>query len=160
MRAAAPPLPPVVRSDLQARLLAALLDGRRAPWTVSELAAEIDRPPSSVNRGVLRLTRAGILGSEWRGGARFVAPDGEWPCLAELRRLVVGTAGVPAVLRAALRGIPGAVHAAWAARRRIPAQRGIGRARDGARGRLRMSVRRRLARGRIEIAGVVEDAWP
>jgi len=87
---------------------------------VSELAAELGRPLPTVNREVLRLTRAGILSSERRGGARFVAPDAEWPFLAELRRLVVGTAGVPAVLGAALHDIPGivgvAIFGSWAAR--------------------------------------------
>ncbi|MFN8123067.1 MAG: ArsR family transcriptional regulator [Thermoleophilia bacterium] len=120
MRAQAPSLVPIFRSDLQARLLAALLDGRRASWTVSELAAELGRPLPSVNREVLRLSEAGILSSERRGGARFVTANAEWPYLAELRRLVVGTAGVPAVLRAALADVPGiaaaAIFGSWAAR--------------------------------------------
>lgn len=120
MRAAAPPLLPIFRSDLQARLLAAVLDGRRESWTVSELAEELGRPLPSVNREVLRLAASGILASQRRGGARYAAPNPDRPYLAELRRLAVGTAGVPAVLRAALGGIHGiaaaAVFGSWAAR--------------------------------------------
>jgi hypothetical protein len=120
MRTAAPPLLPIFRSELQARALARLLDSQDRSWTVSELAAELGRPVPSVHREVVRLAEAGILRSERRGAARYVEPNPEWPHLAELRRLVLGTTGAPRVLAHALADVPGIVSAAifgsWAAR--------------------------------------------
>lgn len=120
MRTASPPLVPIFRSDLQAHLLARVLEVQERTWTVTELAESLARPISSVNREVIRLAGAGILRAERRGGARHVRPNGDWPHLEALRRLVLGTAGVPAVLRqelATISGIDAAyIFGSWARR--------------------------------------------
>lgn len=112
-------LAPILRSESQARLLAALLlqPGREA--SIAELAREIGADPGNLHDEVERLVTAGILTDRRVGRSRMVrATDSPLSRpLADL--LLVGYGPKPAVERA-LSGLPGVKQAfiagSWAAR--------------------------------------------
>ena len=102
-----PPFLPIFRSPGQARLLARLLldDGRR--WrSLTELSRWVRLAPSSVQREVDRLARAGLVETERVGNVRRVRANMDSPFFPELRGLVVKAFGPVPVLGAALSRVP------------------------------------------------------
>jgi DNA-binding transcriptional ArsR family regulator len=104
----APSLLPIFRSPGQARLLTRLLLDPGHHWrSLSELARAVGLAPSSVQREVERLARAGIVETERVGNVRRVRADAGSRFYPELRALVAKAFGPPAVLGAALAALPG-----------------------------------------------------
>ncbi|MDQ2838626.1 MAG: helix-turn-helix domain-containing protein [Actinomycetota bacterium] len=112
-------LAPVLRSETQARLLAALLLQPEREASIAELARETGADPGNLHAEVERLVQAGIL-TDRRAGRTRLLRAADSPLnrpLADL--LVLGYGPKPAAERA-LRPIPAIDHAyiggSWAAR--------------------------------------------
>lgn len=124
MRTAAPPLLPILRSEMQGALLSLLLLQPDRGWSLDETTALLDAPVSSVHRELSRAVDAGLL---WRDDAqrphRYRAAT-ESPAYEPMRQLLELTFGVPEQMRAELAAVPGvraaAIHGSWAAGRIRP----------------------------------------
>lgn len=113
-------MPPLFRSDGQARILAALFDRPGRQLTVTELAHAADLSISAAGREVERLARAGIVRTHKVGPTRIVAADEDLPWASYLAGIVAHTVGLPVRIGRAISGIGGIVEAyifgSWAAR--------------------------------------------
>lgn len=89
---------PAVRQEV----LAATLMHPDRWWYLSDLAAQLKRTPSSLQREVARLADAGILETRQEGNRTYYRPNADCPLLAELTGLITKTVGVADVLRRAL----------------------------------------------------------
>lgn len=99
---------PIFRSPGQARLLALLfLDGGRRWRSLTELARAVELAPSSVQREVERLERAGIVTTERIGNIRRVRASDTSPFYPELRGLLIKAFGPVPVLAARLLALDG-----------------------------------------------------
>jgi DNA-binding transcriptional ArsR family regulator len=112
-------LAPILRSETQARLLAALLLRPEREASIAELAREIGSDPGNLHDEVERLVNAGILTDRRVGRSRLLrAADG--PLTRPLAELLLLGYGPKQASEAALRGIDGIEHAyiagSWAAR--------------------------------------------
>jgi len=119
MRTEAPPLVPIFRSALQARLLLAVLTSDEGV-TAAELARRLGAPEPTVAREARRLLDAGLLRGEHIGRAVVLRAAQDNPATAPLRQLLVVTFGPARLLEQALAGVTGIsqayVHGSWAAR--------------------------------------------
>jgi DNA-binding transcriptional ArsR family regulator len=110
---------PVLRSETQGSLLAALMIGDHAGETLSELADTIGADPSTVLREVDRLEGAGIVTTRRVGRSRLVDVNDDNPLTGPLRELIVRSLGPEPMLRQALTPIDGVEQAfifgSWAA---------------------------------------------
>lgn len=120
MKPQPPALAPLLRSDLQGELLAALFLAE-AEYTVSDLARHLGAPLPTVHAEVERLAAAELLAERRVGRARVVAADRQHPLAPSLTELLTLTYGPTAVLPPLLRGLPGLerayIYGSWAARR-------------------------------------------
>ena len=120
MKPQPPALAPLLRSDLQGELLAALFLAE-AEYTVSDLARHLGAPLTTVHAEVERLAAAELLAERRVGRARVVAADRQHPLAPSLTELLTLTYGPTAVLPPLLRGLPGRerayLYGSWAARR-------------------------------------------
>ena len=120
MKPQPPALAPLLRSDLQGELLAALFLAE-SEYTVSDLARHLGAPLTTVHAEVERLAAAELLAERRVGRARVVAADRQHPLAPSLTELLTLTYGPTAVLPPLLRGLPGLARAyisgSWAARR-------------------------------------------
>lgn len=112
-------LAPILRSETQARLLAALLLRPEREASIAELAREIGSDPGNLHDEVERLVTAGILTDRRVGRSRLLrAADS--PLSRPLAELLLIGYGPKQASEAALREIPGIEHAyiagSWAAR--------------------------------------------
>jgi DNA-binding transcriptional ArsR family regulator len=80
---------PVVRQEV----LAATLMHPERWWYLSDLAAELGRAPSSLQREVVRLAEAGILETRQEANRTYYRPNADCPLLPELTGLVAKTVG-------------------------------------------------------------------
>ena len=87
----------------QALLATLLLHPERA-WYRSDLARRVRLPPSSLQRELESLTRAGILTRQRDGNRSYFRANPECPFLPEVRGLLAKTSGLVDVLREALGG--------------------------------------------------------
>jgi predicted nucleotidyltransferase len=94
-------------------ILAALLVQPDKPWYVSALARRLGVPPSSLQREVHGLTRAGILKTHRQGRMVYVQANADSPLFPELRSLLLKTAGLTDVLADALRPLAEKVRVAF-----------------------------------------------
>lgn len=112
---------PVLRSELQARLLAALLlnPGREA--SITELASEVGANTGNVHTEVERLVGAGILADRRVGRTRLLR-DAGGVLSRPLAEILTYTHGPKPILEQALAGVADVVEAyvfgSWAARYR------------------------------------------
>jgi predicted nucleotidyltransferase len=97
MRTDAPPLLPILRSQLQGELLAAVLLTDRE-HSVSELATMLRAPVPTVAREVARLVGAGLFASRRVGTARLVSAGRTSPLAGPLTELIARSFGPAAVL--------------------------------------------------------------
>ncbi len=96
------PLDPLLSKPVQ-EILAALLLEREEPWYFRDLAKRLNRTPSTLQRPLDALVRAGII-KKWADGNRaYFARDTECPFLSDLRALLEKTVGLVDLLREALR---------------------------------------------------------
>lgn len=117
MRTSSPDLLPVFRSDLQARMLAALLS---TPGEVSaaDLQNRLGGSRSGINQELRRLCNAGILERRAVGRSALYRVAGDSPLVPPLRTLVERTLGVEPELRRRLTDLEGveaaAIYGSWA----------------------------------------------
>ena len=71
-------------------------------WYLSELARHAGLRPSSLQRPIVALVRAGVLSQRREGNRSYVRPEESSPFLADLQGLVAKTAGIVDVLRETL----------------------------------------------------------
>lgn len=112
-------LAPLLRSETQAQLLAALLlqPGREA--SIAELARETGTDAGNLHAEVERLVRAGILADRRVGRTRLLRAS-DSPLIRPLADLLALGYGPKTTVEDAMRGMPGIEHAyiggSWAAR--------------------------------------------
>jgi predicted nucleotidyltransferase len=88
--------------DVRQEVLAATLMQPQRWWYLSDLAALLDRSPSSLQREVSRLADAGILETRQEANRTYYRPNTDCPLLPELTGLIAKTVGVADVFRRAL----------------------------------------------------------
>jgi DNA-binding transcriptional ArsR family regulator len=112
-------LAPVLRSETQARLLAAVLLHPDREASIADLARETGSDPGNLHSEVERLVQAGILADRRVGRTRLLRV-GDSALIAPLSNLLLLGYGPKTVVESALSGIPGIEHAfiggSWAAR--------------------------------------------
>lgn len=120
MRAAAPSLAPVLRSDVQGRLLAEVFAEPESEHSVTELARRADTSVQTAIREIDRAEAARLTTSRRVGNTRLVKADTTARLYRPLREILLATYGPPAVLREELAGVEGIAQAylfgSWAAR--------------------------------------------
>lgn len=121
MRVAPPPLFPLLRSDLQARILARTFLGGEEE-SVAELAAAIGADPGNTAREVTRLEQGDVLLSRRVGRTKLVQAHTGAPFYRPLHDLITIVLGPATVLAERLAAVEGIVFAdifgSWAARYR------------------------------------------
>lgn len=119
MRPPAPALFPLLRSDLQGRLLVRTLLGG-AEESVADLAAAVGADPGNTAREVKRLEEAGIVTTRRVGRTKLVRANPRAPFYAPLLDLVTIVLGPAKILADELSKLDGIVSAeifgSWAAR--------------------------------------------
>jgi predicted nucleotidyltransferase len=85
------------------QILAAILLERNEPWYFSDLAKRLRRTPSTLQRPLDSLVRAGIV-RRWAEGNRvYFGREPDCPFLPELQGILVKTVGLVEILREELR---------------------------------------------------------
>jgi predicted nucleotidyltransferase len=112
MRTSPPRQLPIFRSDLQARLLAALIGVEGRELTVPELCEDLGATRASIYRELQRLVDAGILNRRRIGRNTVYGADTASPLLEPLRALVERTIGIEPELRRRLAEVGGVEAAA------------------------------------------------
>lgn len=119
MRSDGPALMPVFRSQHQAELLMWLMLHPGQEYSVSDLAARLGVPLSTLHREVVRLDAAGLIASRTLGRNRLLRANANHPAAGALTQLLEVTFG-PKVVIAEEFAIPGAeqvvIFGSWAAR--------------------------------------------
>jgi DNA-binding transcriptional ArsR family regulator len=115
-----PSLLPLLRSENQLRLLAALFLAPQASWTVSGLARQTGVPQPSASREIARLAEAGLVVAQEKSGRREVRANVDSVIYPELRSMLLKTVGPKPVLEDALSGLAGVqaayIYGSWARR--------------------------------------------
>lgn len=123
MRTCPPPIVPLFRSELQARLLALLFLGDRGSYTVTQMKERLEVPRSSLQRELSHLIDAGIIERSTVGRTSLYQKAHDSPLHDPLFDLLKKTLGVEVQLRNALSMIDGieaaAVYGSWAAGTKI-----------------------------------------
>ena len=119
MRSDGPALMPVFRSQHQAELLMWLMLHPEQEYGVSELAARLGVPLSTLHREVIRLDEAALILSRTQGRNRLIRANLDHPAARALTQLLEITFGPKAVVAEEF-AIPGAqqvvIFGSWAAR--------------------------------------------
>lgn len=120
MRSSASLLSPLLRSETQGRILAALVLTPERSFSLRELSERADTDHSTVLREVERLSSAGIVESGRVGRTRQIRFDTTHPIAAPLREIILYGYGPLAVLPELLEGVDGIdeayLYGSWAAR--------------------------------------------
>lgn len=82
-------------------------------WYLSQLASSLEMQPSSLQREVEALSRAGILKQRKDGRRVYLSPDTQSPVFSELKGLFDKTSGVGPVLEKALHGLEARIRIAF-----------------------------------------------
>src|SRR6478736_4733522 len=119
MRTKPPDALPIFRSDLHARLLAALLLGDGEPLTAQDLRERLGATSTALHRELVRLERAGLIEHDSVGRTRRYRAAIDSPIHEPLRELLQRTLGIEPLLQRALNGVDGieaaAIFGSWAA---------------------------------------------
>lgn len=119
MQAPAPPLLPLLRSRLQAELLALVLLSPGREWSLTELAERAGGSVSSAQREMVRAEEAGVVSSRRLGSTRLVTAA-ESPLTGPLAELLLRSFGPRQVIGEEFSGLAevDAVYlfGSWAAR--------------------------------------------
>ena len=114
-----PSLLPILRSRQQAELLALILGDEQLEASLTDIAAQVGIPVSSVHREIERAESAGLVESRKIGNTRLVRANTDSPYYPGLADVLVKAFGPPRVLREALLPIDGIAAAyifgSWAA---------------------------------------------
>lgn len=120
MKASAPPLLPIFRSQGQADLLALLYLNPDSEYNLSELAALIGVSLRAVHHEVSRMVEAGLLEDRRQGTSRLVRATRDSLLTRPLTDLLAVTYGPLPVLTSTLAGLSGLeeafIYGSWAAR--------------------------------------------
>lgn len=120
MKVPASSLVPILRSDVQGRILARLFTDPAASYSLSDLVNWARSSMPTVQREVGRAEDAGIVTTEKVGPTRLVRANPLHPLFEPLARVVVATYGPPAVIAREFGGVSGAdavlLFGSWAAR--------------------------------------------
>jgi len=119
MRSDAPALLPILRSRHLAEILTLLLLHPDIEYSLSEVAATLDLPLTTVQREAVRLTSAGLVRERRVGRARLLSADPEsryTRSLTELLTLAFGPHLVISEEFGSLDAIAVAIYGSWAAR--------------------------------------------
>jgi DNA-binding transcriptional ArsR family regulator len=120
MRSESPALAPVLKSDNQARLLAAVLLHPDLEFTLSDLARDLEVPLSTLHGETKRLTNAGILCSREVGRNRLLRANPDNRLVAPLTALLLASFGPDVVIGEEFADLPGVdqvlIFGSWAAR--------------------------------------------
>jgi len=98
------PLDALLPKTRQGVLAAVLLQPEKA-WYISELAQRMGVPPSSLQRELHDLAKAGILKTHRQGRMAYYQANAESPIFSDLRGLLLKTAGLVDVLADALKPV-------------------------------------------------------
>lgn len=101
MRKSSPLLDPLLSPTVQAVLGATVLRPDHE-WYLSDLAAHLGVGPSSLQRTLAELSRAGILHRRKDGNRVYYRPDLDCPIFRELTGILIKTTGIAEPLREAL----------------------------------------------------------
>ena len=112
MRNSSPTLAPLLSPATQGVLACTVLRPGRE-WYLSDLAAHLGVGPSSLQRPLAKLTRAGILRRREDGNRVYYRADPDCPIMPELAGILVKTAGVAEPLREALAPFAASVRVAF-----------------------------------------------
>ena len=119
-RASAPSLLPILRSRQQGELLALLLGDPELEASLTDLAALVSVPVSSVHREIDRAESAGLVSSRKIGNTRLVRANTDSPYYRGLSEVLLKAFGPPRILAAALARIDNIdtahIYGSWAAR--------------------------------------------
>jgi predicted nucleotidyltransferase len=119
MQAPPPPLLPLLRSRLQADLLALVLLSPGREWSLTELASKTGASLSSAQREMARAENAGVASSRRLGSTRLVTAA-DSPLTGPLTELLLRSFGPRQIIAEELAAIPGIEEAylfgSWAAR--------------------------------------------
>lgn len=122
MRATAPPLLPIFRSQLQGELLALVLVDSSRQWTIDELAERTGGPYQTVATEVRRLQEAELLTARTIGRTKLLSANEANPYFQPLSRLATMAFGPPIVIGEEFASVDGIeaiyVYGSWAARYR------------------------------------------
>jgi DNA-binding transcriptional ArsR family regulator len=103
----------VVTTKLKQRVLAATVLSPDREWYLHELARHLDAQPSSVQHELKLFASAGLLTSRKHGNRVYYRADRSSPAFAPLYELLVKTAGIADVIRAALKPLAKKIHVAF-----------------------------------------------
>ena len=119
-KSATPKLLPLLRSRQQGEILARLLGDPEIEASVTDIAAMLGVPISSVHREIERAQAAGIVTSRKIGNVRLVRANTESPYYRGLADVLVKAFGPPQVLAEVLEAVDGIeaayIYGSWAAR--------------------------------------------
>ncbi len=120
MRAPAPPLLPIFRSQLQGELLALVLADPTRQWTIDELTQRIGEPYQTVATEVRRLQEADLLEATTVGRTKLLSANETNPYLRPLSQLATMAFGPPIVIGEEFTFVDGIeaiyIYGSWAAR--------------------------------------------
>lgn len=111
MKPSVPLLAPILRSDVQGRLLGELWLHPEKEFTGAEIAARIDTSPATVSRELSRLVEAGYATDRVSGRNRYVRVNAQHPLFGPLSEILVYAYGPLPVLRDVIHRVPGVVEA-------------------------------------------------
>jgi hypothetical protein len=95
------------------RILTVLLMNPEQPWYASDLAHHLRTTPSSLQRDLFRLSKAGILRS-WKDGNRaYFQANIQSPLFPQLQQLMIKTTGLVDVLKRLLTPFADRIHVAF-----------------------------------------------
>jgi DNA-binding transcriptional ArsR family regulator len=113
-------LAPILRSDTQGRILAAIMANPETEYSLTDLAARVGTSQPTVLREIDRAEQAGIVRTRRIGKSRLVRAEPTHRLYQPLAQIVLTTYGPPAVIAKALATVPGVEKAylfgSWAAR--------------------------------------------
>lgn len=120
MKPRVPTLSPILRSDTQGRMLAALFLHPEREYRATELAREAQVSLPTILRDIDRLTESGYLTERTSGRNRYLRANTDHPIFASLASVLRYAYGPLAILPRLLSAIPGVTKAyvfgSWAAR--------------------------------------------
>jgi DNA-binding transcriptional ArsR family regulator len=119
MRAEAPALMPILRSQPQAELLTLLLLHPETEYSITELSVKLGAPLTTVQREVNRFSQAGLINERRVGRTRVVSANPAGRYTRPLTELLTVAFGPHVVIREEFADIPAvgvAIYGSWAAR--------------------------------------------
>lgn len=120
MKQMVPALAPLLRSNTQGDLLAALLLDETAEWSLADLQRQVTANASVVHREIDRLVTGGVAKDRRVGRTRLVSADRDYELWAPLSQIVLRTYGPKALLSQLLSGEASVeaafIYGSWASR--------------------------------------------